>query len=254
MSDICALCQKNSDLQNSHLIPKWAYRRISELIPKGEVKAPALISEGKAIAINKQTTRHLLCVECEQRFSKSEDYVAGLTELEKGKIKLFNQVTRLDTPRKVLATLSPEIDSGQIAYFAASIFWRGKVMTGDCELGPYEPKFRQYLLGLADFPDGVAISLGLFEESPIVDARGWVSEPASAKTRMGWLHGFLLNGLAFRCWVGKSIPKEWRQISLAGPNPIKYVSIINPRECPDFLAAVEVVGNAKPLGKLALLK
>lgn len=254
MKNLCALCQKNTDLQNSHLIPKWAYRRISELIPDGEVKAPALISEGKAIVINKQTTRHLLCAECEQLFSKSEDYVAGLTEFDGGKIKLFNQVNKLDTPRKVLAALDPGIDADLIARFAASIFWRGHVMTGDCHLGPYELKFRQYLLGLTDFPAEIVIHLAIFDESSIVDLRGWVSEPTSRKTGMWWLHGFLLNGLAFRCWVGKSIPAEWGQVSLGGPNTTKYVSIIKPEECPDFLAAVELVGSAKPLGKLALPK
>lgn len=250
MIGTCALCQKNADLQNSHLIPKWAYKRVCDADQTG-AKAPVHIAGGNAYLSSKQTTKYLLCADCEQRFSKSEDFVARLTEPDNGRIKLFKNITRLDTPKKVLASLNRDVECDQLAYFAASIMWRGCVMTGDCKLGPYEPKFRQYLLGTTGFPPEAAISVGLFEQSPNVDARGWVSEPASTKTKLGWLHGFLLAGLAFRCWVGKAVPPEWQQVSLAGPNPTKYVSIIKPEECADFLAAAEIAVSAKNRGKLA---
>jgi hypothetical protein len=249
MIGTCALCQKNSDLQNSHLVPKWAYRRIRELDPTGAT-APVHIAGGNAVMSNKQTTKYLLCTDCELRLSRSEDHVARLTEPDNGQIKLFGSLTRLDTPRKVLASLNDGADADQLAYFATSVMWRGCVMTGACRLGPYEPRFRQYLLGAAAFPPEAAIHVALFEQSPNVDARGWVSNPTSTKANFGWLHGFLLAGLAFRCWVGKSIPQEWQQASLAGPNAKKYVSIINPEACADFLAAAEMTANAKPRGRL----
>lgn len=123
-------------------------------------------------------------------------------------------------------------------------------MTGGCKLGPYESFFRQYLLGTAAFPAEAVMQVALFDEMPDVDLRGWVSEPASTKASFGWLHGFLLAGLAFRCWVGKSIPKAWQAASLAGPNPKKFVAVIAPNACADFLAAAEMTVGAKPLGKL----
>ena len=250
MIGTCALCQKTADLQNSHLIPKWAYRRVCDADPAG-AKAPVHIGGGNAVLSNKQSTKYLLCTDCEQRFSNREDYMAELTEPDNGRIKLFGNITRLDTPKQVLASLNKDVDGDQIVYFAASIMWRGCVMNGGCKLGPYEPKFRQYLLGATKFPLETAISVGLFEQSPNIDARGWVSEPASTKTNIGWLHGFLIAGLAFRCWVGKAVPLAWQQVSLAGPNPTKYVSIIKPEECADFLAAFEMAGSAKHRGKLA---
>lgn len=252
MVGTCALCEKNADLQDSQLIPKWAYRRVCDVDPV-DAKAPVHIADGNAFLSNKQTTKYLLCTDCEQRFSKCEDYVARLTELDNGQIKLFSNITRLDTPKKVLASLNEDVDGDQIAYFATSIMWRGCVMNGGCKLGPYEPKFRQYLLGATRFPPEAAISVGLFEQSLNIDARGWVSEPASTKTNMGWLHGFLIAGFAVRCWVGKSIPQEWQQVSLAGPNSKKYVSIIKPEDCADFLAAAEIAVSAKHRGKLAKL-
>ncbi|TDR79734.1 hypothetical protein [Paludibacterium purpuratum] len=248
MIGICALCQKNADLQNSHLIPKWAYRRVCNIVE--DTKAPVCIADGNAALSNKQTTSYLLCTDCEQRFSTREDYVAELTKPDNVQIRLLSKVTRLNMPRKVIASLNMDVDSEQIVYFAASVLWRGCVMAGGCKLGPYEAKFRQYLLGAAQFPPEAAISIGIFEHSTSFDARGWVSEPASTKTNKGWLHGFLLAGIAFRCWVGREIPLAWQQASLAGTNSTKYVSIIKPEECVDFLAAVEMAGSAKPRGKL----
>lgn len=250
MIGTCALCKKNADLQNSHLIPKWAYRRVCEVDPAGP-RAPVNVAGGNAVLSNKQTTRYLLCGECEQRFSARENYLARLTEMEKGRINLFGNVTRLDTPKRKLASLSKNIDAEQIAYFAASVMWRGCMITGGCKLGVYESNFRQYLLDQAPFPREAIISVGLFEESPNFDTRGWVSEPASQKVGLLWLHGFLLNGLVLRCFVGKTLKQNLHQISLAGPNPLKYVSILKPEECNDFLAAVEVAGNARHRGNLA---
>lgn len=251
MIGTCALCEKNAALQDSHLIPQWAYRRVCEAYPTRE-KAPVLVAaDGNAVLINKETTGYLLCAECEQRFGKREDYVAKLTELEDGQIKLFRNVTKLDTPRQVLALLSADVDAEQIVYFGASVMWRGCVMTGGCKLGSYKEKFRLYLLGEAPFPSEAVISMGLFEESPNFNTRGWVSEPASRKVGLIWVHGFLLDGLVFRCLVGKAINQKLHQVSLAGPHTKKYVSILKPEECGDFLAAVEVAGNATPRGKLA---
>lgn len=249
MLGTCALCQKNNNLQDSHLIPKWAYRRALETDPTG-AKAPIHIEGGTAFTSNKQTKKHLLCTDCEQRFSSSEDHVAGLTEISDQRIKLFGKVTRLDTPQKVLASLDDGADADQLAYFAASVMWRGCVMTGDCKLGPYEQSFRQYLLGVASFPAEAVMHAAIFDGLPEFDHRGWVSEPSSTKANFGWLHGFLVAGLAFRCWVGKSLPKVWLQASLAGPNPNKYISIISPGSCSDFLVAADMAASAKPRGKL----
>ena len=252
MIGTCALCHKNTDLQNSHLIPKWAYRRICK-IDQADSKIPIHIADGNAAFSNRQTTKHLLCADCEQRFSNSEGYLARLTALDNGRIELFRRVMRLDTPRSVLASLHHAEDADHLTYFAASVIWRGSVMTSGCELGPYVDKFRRYLLCETQFPREAVISVGLLEQSPNsnADPRGWISTPASTKAGTMWLHGFLLAGLAFRCWVGKEIPKKWHNVSLAGPNSTKYVSILKPEECTDFLAAAEMVKMAKPRGKLA---
>lgn len=246
----CALCRVQAELQKSHLIPKWAYKRA---LGYGSIEssAPIHISGGNALLTNKQTTQRLLCRNCEQRFSVWENSISELTKPEDGSIKLFKNIVRADTPKKVLARLENAVDSLQISYFAASVLWRACVMTGECRLGPYEEGFREYLLGRTTSIPGVVISVGVFEKSLHYDARGWVSEPTSTKASIGWLHGFLICGLVVRCWIGKSIPKEWQMVSLSEPNSDKYVWLVRPEDCVDFLAAAEMVETAVPRGKLA---
>jgi hypothetical protein len=177
--------------------------------------------------------------------------VANLTEPHNGQIALFQKITRSGAPQKVLAYLNNSSDGDHLAYFGASVMWRGCVMTGECKLGPYKESFRRYLLGATPFPPEAVISVGLLDRSPNVDARAWISEPTSTKASFGWIHGFMIAGLAYRCWIGKALPRKWQQVSLGSANPTKYVSILKPENCADFLAAVGVAGSAQPRGKLA---
>ena len=250
MIGICALCKATSSLQNSHLVPKWAYRRALSL-GGNNANAPVLVSKGNAVLSNKQTTKKLLCSACEQRFSTVENYIAKITKPDNSRIKLFQDITRPNTPKYVLASLNRNDDGNLMAYFAASVMWRSCVMTGQCKLGPYQHIFQQYLSGQAPLPPEVVISACLFEASPQLDPRGWISEPTSLKTLLGWLHGFLMTGLGFRCWIGKTLPHGWSQVSLSSNSQTKYVSVIKPEECADFIAAAEVAEAAKQRGRLA---
>ena len=49
----------------------------------------------------------------------------------------------------------------------------------------------------------------------------------------------------------EGLPTTAQRLSLTGPNPYRYVSIIKPEGCADFMAAAEMAGNAKHRGKLA---
>lgn len=250
MRGTCALCAKIDDLQNSHLIPKWAYRRVAQS-DQARSQAPILIENENAVQTNKQTTKYLLCAECELRLSTREDYLARLTRLNNGRISLFDKLTRMGDQYPNLAMLNDDVDAEQISYFAASMLWRCHVMTEGCQLGSYEPKFRQYLLERASFPREAIMLVQLIEESSDFNLRNLASEPASIKVGHVWLHGFLLVGLVFRCFVGKALDQNLQKISLAGSNPNKYVSITKPEECNDLLAAVNVTKKATPRGRLS---
>ena len=244
-------------LKDSHLIPKWAYKRL--LNADQESKHPIRVAGDAACLTSKQITQHLLCEDCESLFSKREDYVAQLTALENDAPKILQSVTRLDTPRKVLSELGSNIDSEQIAYFASSILWRSCVMRRGCQLGPYESQFRSYLLEEGSFPSFAMLSLGILEPSAPSDNPYhwinpylWVTEPSSSRADALRLHGFILCGLVFRCFIGQALPTKVKQICLAGTAPRKYVSLLAPERCGDFLNAFDMLANAKPHGKLAV--
>lgn len=248
MRGTCALCKQVAELQNSHLIPAWAYRRLSKA--RGQ-SAPVRISGGSAVQTNVQITQRLLCATCEGYFGRRESHVARLTQPVGDSIKFARKVTRISAPSGRLASCNDRLDADQLAYFAASMFWRASVMRGSYRLGAYEEEFRRYLLGEAAFSSRVALSVGLFDPSidRTTDLRGWASAPAQKRTSNGWLHGFLMCGLVFRGFVGGSVPHGWAGISIAAPDAKGFVSILTRDECPDFLAAFELLGSATPRGR-----
>jgi hypothetical protein len=222
----------------------WVHKRVLDVDPS-RPKAPVYITKGNAVFSNKQTRKHLLCGVCEQRFSTNEDYVARLTSPEGLQTKLFNKLPRLGSGERVTACMEDDEDGDQLSYFAASLMWRCSVMTGECQLGPYEEEFRLYLLDAAPFPRHAVLAAEVFENTQETDVRGWASEPTSKKVGIGWLHGFMLGGIGFRCWVGKAVPSQMRKISIAERGQKRYVSIVKPEGSYDFLAAAEMAIKAK---------
>jgi hypothetical protein len=116
-------------------------------------------------------TAPLLCDECEQRFSTyGENWVLRNCLRQNGSFRLASilesrtpDLTAPETTTKIhYAVNIPEIDLTALAYFAASIFWRGSVYPWSdsnypVRLGPFEESFRKYLLGDAGFPPDAAL-------------------------------------------------------------------------------------------------
>ncbi|WP_139253447.1 hypothetical protein [Burkholderia ubonensis] len=247
----CALCGEYKELKDSHLIPQWAYRRLQQSEQGRD--DPIRIADGTAVRTSKQVTKHLLCGDCEQRFSKPEDYVARLTEIDApGKLKILGNITRADPPHSDVAKLATEIDTKTIAYFAASVIWRSCVMDNACKLGKYEPSFRRYLMGETDFPREASLSMLILEPSRLTARpERLVTFPSSLKTPFAWLHGFIICGLAFRCFVGRSLNAQMKTACLAGDGPVKYAYMMRAQEFGDFFEACKTSTAAIPRGKLA---
>jgi len=247
----CALCGEHKELKDSHLIPKWVYRRLQQSEQGRE--DPIRIADGNAVRTSKQVTKYLLCGDCEQRFSTPEDYVSRLTETDApGKLKILSNITRADPPHSDVARLANEIDTKEISYFAASVIWRSCVMEDACKLGKYEPVFRRYLMGETDFPREAALSMLILEPSSLTDKpERLVTFPSSLKTPFAWLHGFIICGLVFRCFVGRSLDARTKMACLAGDSPAKYAYMMRAQEFRDFFEACKTSTAAIPRGKLA---
>lgn len=250
----CALCEQERELQDSHLMPQWAYKRIQQS-EEGRKDHPIEVSNGTAIQTSKQVTQRLLCSDCEGRFSRVEGYVAKLTELDEGgALKIMNSLDRQSVPGTGMAIIANDVDVEKLVYFAASVIWRSAVMRGSdgCKLGKYVENFRRYLLGEAEFPLESSMSMLVLEPSKsIAKPHRYFTFPSSLKTPTSWLHGFTICGLAFRCFVGRSLDEETKMVNLGGDSPTKYAILMAAQEFKDFHEVSRTSRAATPRGKLA---
>ena len=125
----------------------------------------------------------------------------------------------------------PEINVSALSHFAASIFWRGSIHPWNrdgsvrVELGPFQERFRQYLMGLEPFPKDCTLwvvvregkELDRLTYAPIGERRGKVHT-----------YKFPMPGFGFSLTVSKHIPANYRQHCFVhGPgNPIIVTNLI----------------------------
>lgn len=249
----CFLCKQQKVLQKSHLMPKWAYKRLQAT--DGGREDPIEVKNGAALYTSRQVAKHSLCESCEGLFGTREDYVAGLTQTDpEGLLKILALVTRYEHPLTVVE-LNSEIDVEAIVYFAASVIWRACVMTEECTLGGrYELAFRRYLLGETSLPPEVSMNMVILEPSSLLaHPERYFTFPSSTKIPGAWLHGFTVCGLMFRCFVGGGIDPKLKIVSLSRAGGEKYALLSKPEDIGDFREIHRVAAAATPRGKLSLL-
>jgi len=62
----------------------------------------------------------------------------------------------------------------------------------------------------------------------------------------------MLCGLVFRCFVGRAIKPEMKQICLAGTNPKKYAMIQSADQYGDYQSAFDMLATAKAMWKIGV--
>jgi hypothetical protein len=132
-STVCRLCQQPRQLRDSHFVPAAFYYHLN-LDETGTFQNKALqkLTRSRFARVPGQIKKHLLCHDCEQRFSKNgESWIATMAHqvghgfrLQEALLQLRPNPT-LATGRVYHADDDPQIDWNKLAYFALSIFWRG---------------------------------------------------------------------------------------------------------------------------------
>lgn len=242
----CALCCFEKELQDSHLVPDFVYRRLQKTVNGHD--HPITIKDGNAFQSSRQLKYHLLCFDCEQIFSKYETYFGRITAHNLQILK--TNISVYADPNISHGVLSEDIDTNQIVKFGASIIWRFSVLSQGVKLGKYEEAFRKYLIGEADFPSNAAIHIALVDDS-ITNIRptSIASVPKSTRTQGQWIHHFMFCGIAFRLNVGGQLNPILKIICLNASNPNKYIMQI--KNLSEFTNAYETIMAAIPRGKLA---
>lgn len=221
----CKLClSPGVTLRDSHIIPKWAYRRASDGPPD-----PLVFRDEKFIQTSKQAKEYLLCEACEQRLSLDERYVAKLAYQVDGKLGLevdsgvvFPVPHPEFGPHSRGASISG-LDCLSMARFAASMFWRGHVARkeplGGLKLwNPQAEALRRFVLREKSLPDRMCLHLVVLTdgaENETVHSTTTIA-PCSAKHGENGFHQFVVAGLLFNLSMGT----DWAGICLAcGRNP-----------------------------------
>jgi hypothetical protein len=196
------------------------------------------------VQTSRQLKAHLLCRSCEERFSKNgENWVLRHCHRKDGRFPLAALLAARNpdissagtTTRVYYAANIPEINVAALAYFAASIFWRGSIYgwnedgSTPVTLGPSQERFRRFLMGEEDFPKDSILWV------VVRDARGidrLTYAPIGERKGNFHVYKFPMPGLGFSLSVGKNIPANHRQGCLVhGPgHPIIASSLLE-----DFL-------------------
>jgi hypothetical protein len=244
----CGLCGKPGEIQNSHLLPAWCYRRIIEDCDDSQ---PVQVTKNSAVLSNEQVRQRLLCAGCEDYFGKIEDKVERLTRRRNGKQLIFQRLTHIGGRTGQLYELAEE-SASILSHFATSVIWRAHAMGKGCELGPYGDQFRRYLLGQSAFPADASFALMVIEPTELgIDPKSWLTNPATARTDRFRIHGFIACGLVFRLFVGKQIPTMIRKGCLASTAGPRYIHVRPWNECQDVMGALRLLEQTTPRGKLA---
>lgn len=235
----CRLCLRNGvRLQRSHFLSAGIYRQLRD--DTEDNPNPWLVTGNSAVQTSRQMTAPLLCRDCEQRFSKlGEDWVLAHCLKKDGNFPLASilssrapDVSSPGKPTRIyFAAGIPAIDVPAIAYFAASVFWRGSIYGWNTDgsvpvkLGPFQEQFRSYLMGSASFPSDSRLWVAV-REGGRVDRLTY--PPYGSRVDKVRVYKFPMPGLAFTLIVSRNIPAAYREMCFVyGPrNPIIVTPVV----------------------------
>jgi hypothetical protein len=131
----CRLCRKSKSLQNSHIVPEFVYKPLYN----AKHQLFGLAGSTKVRIFQKGVRENLLCRECEQQFSRYENYAART-------LFVAGYPFAISGPFKVFSGLRYE----ELKLFLLSLLWRfaetsQPQLTG-ARLGPHREELRMLLL------------------------------------------------------------------------------------------------------------
>ena len=234
---ICRLCLQTKALQDSHYLPKGAYR--INRAPALKNASPVVLSNGQLLQSSAQLSDYLLCSDCEQRFSKNgEAWVLGNIPRNYGETFPILDALNAEAPllidgdtRLYAGTRVKSLNMKKIVYFAVSVFWRGAVHkwtsslrsdAPDVHLCAYEEPIRQFLLGTSPLPDDVALWVLVCPNGSVLNA---MLVPWDAHLAECSRYFFYVSGLCFVLHFVYTLPQSYRTTcAYHSPDKIIWVS------------------------------
>jgi hypothetical protein len=207
----CALCLKEKELRRSHLLGRAIY-----MLNRDGKDDPVMMTPQLITPTQRQLWRHLLCGDCEQRFSSNGESLIMRLVQRKTEFALLDRLN-VAMPFQEEPTLTAYsgsaigIDTEQLAYYALSVLWRSGVrqwrtlnqQTTGVSLGTLEEPIRKYLAGGTPFPKDVAIHTWVCAD---IASRFNTFAPSKSKDTPLLNYSLLVRGLWFHIFAGDNLP------------------------------------------------
>jgi hypothetical protein len=218
----CKLCQLTKDLQESHYIPRFAYKANRARQLKNQ---NAVVMTSRGIRQDqRQLKDYVLCADCERRFNEGgEKWVLARIPPDYGEPFVLQDQLIKERPlyrEDGLALYAganiTAFDMDKLVYFAASIFWRGGVHEWEIDgqqapkvdLHEHEEPLRVFLLGQGRFPSDAWITTDVSSHKPALNG---VIVPMAMHS-LGWnCYWFYICGLGFSLHSGNAVPSGVKQ-------------------------------------------
>jgi hypothetical protein len=148
----------------------------------------------------------------------------------------------------------PDISLEKLVYFATSVFWRAgacrwRAVDHDMrqDLGPYQEKFRRFLLGQEAFPERAALIVNVSGNTkPHLGA----IYPYSGRVSGTWQHRFGIPGLAFWLHLG-NLPAVLKQLCAARSGVVCFADNLDETFERDMAKLVRTAKPSCSLSKIA---
>lgn len=219
----CKLCLETRELRDSHYIPRRVYAM--NMAKSLSNPNPVVLSGNKVKQVSDQLRGYTFCHKCEQMLSdRGEKWVLAHVPSDQASPFPLQEALIPENPVFIGDEMNlypgrqiKAFDMDQLIYFGMSIFWRGAArewksslggIAPAVDLGEYYEPIRHFLLG-GPFPDDVVIFVLIHNLKPVMN----LATPAiAAKDGLADFYWFYLNGIGFKLYLGKSLPKAIRQL------------------------------------------
>jgi hypothetical protein len=209
----CKLCLlKDVDLRASHFLPRSFYA-----LMRTDDHIPVYISKESMYSSTKQVKDYVFCGDCEQCFGKAETWIKPMLPEVGGPFPLRERLRKQVPIDKTAdwelyeAASNPEINVDKLTHFGIGVFYKGAVHPWNgggsetpLKLAPEELEaLRQYLLGLAELPKNMALTVTV-DSLPVV----WQAmiQPYQAEPLGGFnRYVFYIPGVFFQLLIGDGV-------------------------------------------------
>jgi hypothetical protein len=221
---VCGLClADNIGLCYSDLLPKAVVRWIRMAAgPDQKNKNPIFVTSSTSKAMNYRVAEYLLCPTCEDRLNRGGEAWTLKNSFRGGEIFPLREalvsvppVYTLTQARIIQARSLPAIDMSKLIHFATSIFWKASARewwaldhSTQLDFGPYNERFRRFILGEQPFPDRAALLINI-SGNPIPHI-GAIYPYGGSRVQGTKQYRFAVPGMAFWLHLGE-IPEALRE-------------------------------------------